>query len=82
MELDLNAIKELADAKRQHTITATRSKQTTPTAAVAAVALKAQQFWTTNATTWFLCLEAAFATHTPPITNDTTSFDHVIQLLD
>ena len=49
---------------------------------MAAVAFKAPPFWTTNASAWFLRLEATFATHTPPIINDLTKFHHVVQLLD
>jgi hypothetical protein len=49
---------------------------------VAAVSFKAPSFWTTNATAWFIRLEAAFATHQPAITNDLTKFHHVVQLLD
>ena len=54
------------------------SAQTT----VQAVSFKAPAFWTTNATAWFIRLEAAFATHQPAITVDLTKFQHVVQLLD
>ena len=49
---------------------------------VQAVSFKAPSFWTTNAAAWFTRVEAGFALHNPPITNDLTKFQHVIQLLD
>lgn len=66
------AIQQLADAIRNQT----RDSQ------VAAVSFKAPSFWNTNAAAWFVRLEAAFSTNQPPITNDTTRFHHVVQLLD
>lgn len=58
------------------------SAQNTASSTVNAVSFKAPAFWTTNATAWFIRLEAAFATHQPAITNDLTKFHHVVQLLD
>lgn len=71
--MDRQVILDLADAIRQ---------TATSTPAVSAVAFKSPPFWSTNARAWFLRLEAAFETHSPPITNDKTRFQHVIQLLD
>ena len=65
----MDPIQQLTDALR--TVTS-----------VSAVSFKAPPFWQTNARAWFIRLEAAFATHTPPITNDLTKFQHVVQLLD
>ena len=80
MELTSEAISQLADAIRQQTL---QTAQKLPVAhTVAAVSFKAPPFWTSNANAWFLRLEASFATHTPPITNDLTKFHHVVQLLD
>ena len=79
--MDLDAIKSLAEAIRQQTLSAT-TQATPASTSVAAVAFKAPQFWQTNAKAWFIRLEASFATHTPPITQDLTKFHHVIQLLD
>lgn len=71
--MDKQAILDLAEAIKQ---------TAAPTGTVSAVAFKAPPFWNTNARAWFLRLEAAFDTHSPPITNDKTRFQHVIQLLD
>ncbi|KAK3757325.1 hypothetical protein RRG08_014014 [Elysia crispata] len=79
--MDLDAIKQLADAIREQTLHATQATTTT-VSSVSAVAFKAPQFWQTNAKAWFISLEASFNTHTPPITQDLTKFHHVIQLLD
>ena len=49
---------------------------------VHAVSFKAPSFWTTNAAAWFTRVEAGFALNQPPITNDLTRFQHVLQLLD
>lgn len=67
-------IKLLAEAIKEQTLSTVANVQ--------AVSFKAPSFWTTNAAAWFTRLEAAFATHHPPITNDLTKFHHVIQLLD
>ena len=74
MAMDTQAILQLAEAIKSTT-------NITPTP-VAAVSFKAPSFWNTNARAWFLRLEASFATHSPPITNDKTKFYHVVQLLD
>ena len=79
--MDLDVIKQLADAIREQTLHATQATTTT-VSSVSAVAFKAPQFWQTNAKAWFIRLEASFNTHTPPITQDLTKFHHVIQLLD
>ena len=79
--MDLDAIKQLADAIREQTLHATQATTTT-VSSVSAVAFKAPQFWQTNAKARFISLEASFNTHTPPITQDLTKFHHVIQLLD
>ena len=71
--MDTKSILELVEAIRQTTATPP---------SVSAVAFKSPPFWNTNATAWFLRLEASFATHSPPITNDRTKFYHVVQLLD
>lgn len=75
--MDSEAIRNLAVAIREQTQAAVN-----PVSSVSAVSFKAPPFWTTNAKTWFLRVEAAFATHAPPITNDLTKFYHVLQLLD
>ena len=80
MSITTEAIKQLADAIRQQTLS--QAELCSPQPSVAVVAFKAPSFWTTNASAWFVRLEAAFATHTPPITNDLTRFHHVVQLLD
>ncbi|GFR86430.1 retrovirus-related Pol polyprotein [Elysia marginata] len=80
--MEFDAISQLADAIRQQTLVAAQATPVTTPTHVAAVAFKAPQFWQTNAKAWFLRLEAAFATHTPPISQDTTKFHHVVQLLD
>ena len=80
MAMTTEAIAQLADAIRQQTLS--QAEKIPPQPPVAAVAFKAPPFWTTNASAWFLRLEATFATHTPPITNDLTKFHHVVQLLD
>ena len=79
--MDLDAIKQLADAIREQTLQETQATTTT-VSSVSAVAFKAPQFWQTNVKAWFIRLEASFNTHTPPITQDLTKFHHVIQLLD
>ncbi|GFO41907.1 transposon ty3-g Gag-Pol polyprotein [Plakobranchus ocellatus] len=79
--MEIDAIKQLADAIREQTLHATQATTTT-VSSVSAVAFKAPQFWQTNAKAWFIRLEASFNTHTPPITQDLTKFHHVIQLLD
>ena len=79
--MNLDAMKQLADAIREQTLHATQATTTT-VSSVSAVAFKAPQFWQTNAKAWFIRLEASFNTHTPPITQDLTKFHHVIQLLD
>ena len=76
MSIPTEAIQQLAEAIIAQTQAATLTVQ------VAAVSFKAPAFWTTNATAWFVCLEAAFATQKAPIANDLTKFHHVIQLLD
>ncbi|GFO15684.1 sulfotransferase [Plakobranchus ocellatus] len=81
LNMELDAIKQLADAIREQTLHATQATTTT-VSSVSAVAFKAPQFWQTNAKAWFIRLEASFNTHTPPITQDLTKFHHVIQLLD
>ena len=68
MAMTTEAIAQLADAIRQQTLS--QAEKIPPQPPVAAVAFKAPPFWTTNASAWFLRLEATFATHTPPITND------------
>ena len=55
-------IKLLAEAIKEQTLSTVANVQ--------AVSFKAPSFWTTNAAAWFTRLEAAFATHHPPITND------------
>ncbi|KAK3752846.1 hypothetical protein RRG08_007084 [Elysia crispata] len=77
----LNAIKEIADTIRQHTII---SVHLAPPASVAAVVVsfKAPELWPTNANVWFLLFETIIATHTPAISNDTTRFHFLVQLLD
>ena len=77
MAMTTEAIAQLADAIRQQTLS--QAEKIPPQPPVAAVAFKAPPFWTTNASAWFLRLEATFATHTPPITNDLTKFHHVVQ---
>ena len=79
--MDLDAIKQLADAIREQTLHATQATTTT-VSSVSAVAFKAPQFWQTNAKAWFIRFEASFNTHTPPIIQDLTKFHHVIQLLN
>ena len=79
--MELDAIKQLANAIREQTLNATQATTTT-VSSVSAVTFKAPQFWQTNAKAWFIRLEASFNTHTPPITQDLTKFHHVIQLLD
>ncbi|GFR93420.1 transposon Ty3-G Gag-Pol polyprotein [Elysia marginata] len=79
--MELDAIKQLADAIREQTLHATQATTTT-VSSVSTVAFKAPQFWQTNAKAWFIRLEASFNTHTPPITQDLTKYHHVIQLLD
>ena len=75
--MELDAIRQLAEAVREQTL------QATPVSpSVAAVAFKAPQFWSTNANAWFIRLETSFRTHSPLITQDLTKFHHVIQLLD
>ena len=82
--MDADAIKMLAEAIRAQTVAASEQGHTQQNSqvTVAAVAFKAPQFWATNAKAWFLRLEAAFATHHPPITQDLTKFQHVVTLLD
>ena len=72
MAMTTEAIAQLADAIRQQTLS--QAEKIPPQPPVAVVAFKAPPFWTTNASAWFLRLEATFATHTPPITNDLTNF--------
>ncbi|GFS23889.1 retrovirus-related Pol polyprotein [Elysia marginata] len=79
--MELDAIKQLADAIREQALHATQATTTT-VSSVSTIAFKAPQFWQTNAKAWFIRLEASFNTHTPPITQDLTKFHHVIQLLD
>ena len=78
--MELDAIKQLAEAIREQTLNASLATPVSPS--VAAVAFKAPLFWQTNAKAWFIRLEASFSTHNPPITNDLTKFHHVIQLID
>ena len=81
--MELDAIRQLAEAIREQTL------QATPvSSSVAAVAFKAPQSWSTNTNAWFILLEASFSTRPPPppppatITQDLAKFHHVIQLLD
>lgn len=76
--MDSEAILKLAEAIQNQTTGNANSS----VSSISAVAFKAPPFWNTNAAIWFVRLEAAFATHSPPITSDLTRFHHVIQLLD
>ena len=73
MSLDAEAIKQLAAVIQSTAVDSVN---------VSATAFKAPAFWPTNAQAWFVRLEASFDTHAPPITNDKTKFQHVVQLLD
>ena len=48
---------------------------------VAAVALKLPPFWAAEPDLWFLQVEAQFQTRNPPLTNDLTKYNHVLQAL-
>ena len=70
---EISDIQKLAEAIQLQTLSAVN---------IQPVSFKSPPFWSSNAAAWFTRLEASFATHHPPITNDLTKFQHVIQLLD
>ena len=78
--MDAQTIQALAQAIREQTIALTNESSNETRAPCQQ--LKSPPFWTSNAKTWFVRLEAAFATQRPRITSDTLRFQHVIQLLD
>ena len=53
-----------------------------PTVNVSAVSLKIATFWAADPEVWFAQIEAQFASRNPPITVDSTKFNHVAAALD
>ena len=48
---------------------------------VSAVAVKLPTFWASDPELWFLQTESVFNTRQPPVTRDSTKFDHVVTAL-
>ena len=53
-----------------------------PTINVSAVSLKLATFWAADPVVWFAQTEAQFASRNPPVTVDSTKFNHVAAALD
>ena len=53
-----------------------------PTVNVSAVSLKLATFWAADPEVWFAQTETQFASRNPPVTVDSTKFNHVAAALD